>query len=210
MTIQRYHFTVPVQSSKRGTVRPKCNLKVTNAKIAGIDGELKNLQLAKHVHAIGVLLRVFLEMSVDDYLENKAGSLLTFTEPNSGRTIDKKLKDKVKETIAHMVANGAAEKDFKGVLTAMNDQLNPFSIDSRSMARGRWVMHEQVQKQCIRRFEVGERTEARRRPTPWVTSHSYSSCKPQAVSSALRTSGHRSSERLHSKDPKRSRWPNEM
>jgi hypothetical protein len=40
------------------------------------------------------------------------------------------LKDKVKETIAHMVANGAVEKDFKGVTTALNDPINPFSIDT--------------------------------------------------------------------------------
>jgi hypothetical protein len=91
---------------------------------------LKILQLTKHVHSIGVLLRVFLEMSVDDYLENKAGSSLTFKDPNSGRTLDKKLKDKVKQTIAHMVANGEAEKDFKGVITALNDPMNPFSIDT--------------------------------------------------------------------------------
>ena len=63
-------------------------------------------------------------------MENRAGVLLTFKEPNSGRTIDKKLKDKVKETIAHMVANAAAEKDFKGVKDAMADGTNPFSIDT--------------------------------------------------------------------------------
>ncbi len=103
---------------------------MTNAKIEGIYGELRMLQLSKHVHSIGVLLRVFLEMSVDDYLENKAGSTLTFKDPNSGRMLDKKLKDKVKETIAHMVAAGAVEKDFKGVTTALNDPLNPFSIDT--------------------------------------------------------------------------------
>jgi hypothetical protein len=75
-------------------------------------------------------MRVFLEMSVDDYLENKAGSTLTFRDPNSSRLLDKRLKDKVKETIDHMVANGTVEKDLKGVKTAMNDPQNPFSIDT--------------------------------------------------------------------------------
>ena len=115
----------------RTTVVPRsCKLNVTTAKIASIYGELKILQLSKHVHAISVLLRVFLEMSVDDYLENKAGASLTFKDPNSGRTLDKRLRDKVKETIAHMVANGAVEKDFRGVVSALDDQLNPFSIDT--------------------------------------------------------------------------------
>ena len=107
-----------------------CKLTIPAGKISGIYEDLKILQLARHVHSIGVLLRVFLEMSVDDYLENKAGSSLTFKDPNSGRMLDKKLREKVKETIAHMVANGEAEKDFKGVGTALNDPINPFSIDT--------------------------------------------------------------------------------
>jgi hypothetical protein len=115
----------------RLTVIPKsCKLSIPTPKIAGIYNELKMLQLSKHVHAIGVLMRVFLEMSVDDYLENKAGSTLTFRDPNSSRLLDKRLKDKVKETIDHMVANGTVEKDLKGVKTAMNDPQNPFSIDT--------------------------------------------------------------------------------
>jgi len=67
---------------------------------------------------------------VDHYLENTANVALTFKDTKSGRTLDKKLKDKVKETIIHMVAHGATEKDFKGVKDAMNDTTHPFSIDS--------------------------------------------------------------------------------
>ena len=119
------------RTSQRTTIVPKsCKLNVTTAKIDGIYKELKVLLLIKHVHAISVLLRVFLEMSVDEYLVSKACSTLTFKDPKSPRILDKKLKDKVKETIAHMVAKGAPEKDFKGVLTAMNDSQNPFSIDT--------------------------------------------------------------------------------
>jgi len=44
--------------------------------------------------------------------------------------VDKKLKAKVKEAITHMIANGAVEKDFKGVNTAMNDPNDAFSIDT--------------------------------------------------------------------------------
>src|SRR5258708_19769220 len=51
-------------------VQKGCKLNVTVAKIAGIYGELTTLLLSKHVHAIGVLLRVFLEMSLVDYLSN--------------------------------------------------------------------------------------------------------------------------------------------
>ncbi|MEX2263485.1 MAG: hypothetical protein WD696_16120 [Bryobacteraceae bacterium] len=117
------------KAGPRTTVVPKsCKLNITTAKIEKIYGELRILQLAKHVHAIGVLLRVFLEMSVDDYL-TKAGVPLTF-QAKGGHTGDKKLAVKVEEAIDHMVANGATKKDFKGVLAGLKDDHHPFAIDT--------------------------------------------------------------------------------
>lgn len=118
------------KSAPRTSIVPKtCRLNITNAKIEKIYGELKTLQLAKHVHAIGVLLRVFLEMSVDEYLVSKAGEKLTFVA-KGGHTGFKTLASKVKETISHMVANGATEDDFKGVTAGLNDRHHPFAIDT--------------------------------------------------------------------------------
>jgi hypothetical protein len=113
----------------RTAVVPKaCKLNVTTPKIDKIYNELRILSLAKHVHAISVLLRVFLEMSVDEYLVNKSSSSLTFSK--AGHVHDKKLKDKVKEVITHMVSKGAVLKDFKGIQAALNDPNSPFSIES--------------------------------------------------------------------------------
>jgi len=121
----------PASSLPRINIVPRtCRLNVTTAKIDGIYKELRSLQLSKHVHAISVLLRVFLEMSVDEYLTSKAGASLKYKQPKTSRMIDKRLKDKVEETIDHMVANGADRKDFKGVLSALGDANNPFSIDT--------------------------------------------------------------------------------
>jgi hypothetical protein len=120
----------PRPSIRTAVVPKSCKLSITNAKIEKIYNELKILQLSRHVHAIGVLLRVFLEMSVDDYLVNKAGSKLKVM-PNKGtHEIDKKLASKVRETIDHMVGNGADTKDFKGVLAGLSDDNHPFSIDT--------------------------------------------------------------------------------
>lgn len=120
-----------VKAGPRTTIVPKsCKLNITNTKINKIYGELKILQLSKHVHAIGVLLRVFLEMSVDHYLVTTAASKLTFFEPKGGREVDKKLGAKVREAVDHMVANGANEKDFKGVFAGLSDEHHPFSIDT--------------------------------------------------------------------------------
>ena len=129
------HQTVAKRSrvsrpSPRNAVIPKgCSLNVTTAKIAGIYDELKTLQLSKHKHAIAVLLRVFLELSVDEYLTKVAKIKLTYVN-NSGRPGDKTLKMKVKETIADLVSKGAPARDFIGVTTAMTDQNHPFSIDT--------------------------------------------------------------------------------
>ncbi len=57
------------RTQARNHVVPKaCKLNVSNAKILEIYTELRTLLLAKHPHAIAVLLRVFLETSVDQYL----------------------------------------------------------------------------------------------------------------------------------------------
>jgi hypothetical protein len=115
----------------RYNIVPKsCKLNVTTPKIAAIYEELRSLLLSKHLHAIAVLLRVFLEMSVDEYLTKTAHLPLTFNHPKSGHILDKKLKTKVEEAIAHMVDNGATEKDFLGVTRGLTDVHHPFSIDN--------------------------------------------------------------------------------
>jgi hypothetical protein len=115
------------RNAARTTVVPKaCKLNVTNAKIAEIYGELRTLQLAKHPHAIAVLLRVFLETSVDHYLTT-TGLGTTYTTPAGPK--DKSLKKKVDETIDDMVTKGLAVKgrDLIGVTRAIADVNHPFS-----------------------------------------------------------------------------------
>lgn len=120
-----------VRTGPRTTVVPKtCKLKIGTPKIAGIFEELRSLQLSKHKHAIAVLLRVFLELSVDEYLTKVAGVKLTWTPPKGNRTVDKTLQMKLKEAIDHLVAQGAPPKDFLGVTKGTTDPNHPFSIDT--------------------------------------------------------------------------------
>jgi hypothetical protein len=111
----------------RTTVIPKaCRLNIPNSKIEEISNELRSLHLTKHPHAIAVLLRVFLECSVDDYL-TKASIPLTVS--TGGGDKDKALRKKVEEAIDHMVSNGACRKDFAGVIRGLSDGNHPFSVD---------------------------------------------------------------------------------
>jgi hypothetical protein len=109
----------------RTTVIPKtCRLNITNPKIEEIYTELRGLQLNKHPHAIAVLLRVFLETSVDDYLTKAS---IPLTTPTTGGDRDKTLRKKAEECIAHMISGGANKKDFKGITTALGNNNHPFS-----------------------------------------------------------------------------------
>ncbi len=140
-TIQEKDFTAKAAPASRAQRTPRtpvrtavvpkgCKLNVTTPKISGIYEELRVLQLAKHVHAIGVLLRVFLEMSVDDYLVSKAKSSLKYKHPKTNAFHDKTLRQKVDETIAHLVSLGAEKKDFLGVSKGLTGTNRPFSIDT--------------------------------------------------------------------------------
>jgi hypothetical protein len=103
-----------------------CKLNVSNPKALEIYEELRTLKLRRYPHAISVLLRVFLEISVDCCLKS-IGSTTTFKEPKSGREIDKSLHSKVDECVKHFVANGAQIKDFVGINRALATTTHPLS-----------------------------------------------------------------------------------
>jgi hypothetical protein len=103
-------------------------LNVTNSKALEIYEELKVLRLASHPHAIAVLSRVFLEISVDLHLA-AIGSTATFKEPKSGRVVDKSLRSKVDECIKHHINRGANAKDFAAITRAMSLTSLPLSPD---------------------------------------------------------------------------------
>jgi len=119
------------------TVVPKsCKLNVTNSKISEIYEELKLLKLATNRNAIAVLLRVFLETSVDHYLTQE-NILLTFPTPNGNK--DKSLKKKVDETIADMVTKGATLKDFQGITKGLSDVNHPALRRNLTKRKQAWI-----------------------------------------------------------------------
>jgi hypothetical protein len=120
--------TRAVRSVPRRTVVPRtCRLNVTNTKVLEIYTELRHLQLSRYPHAIAVLLRVFLEISVDHYLKN-VNIPIRISTPAGNK--DKSLRKKVEETISDMVSKGALQKDFFGVTRGLNDANHAFSPDT--------------------------------------------------------------------------------
>lgn len=114
--------------SDRKTVVPRgCNLGVTDNRIAQIFRELRTLKLDDAPNAIAVLIRVFLEMSVDHYMTKHK---LPLTVPVAGqKDVDKKLKAKVEETVNHMVANKVNRKSLEGVIRGLSVRQSPLHVD---------------------------------------------------------------------------------
>ena len=115
-------------TSERLQVVPKgCNINVTDNRIAEIYGELRKLKLNDARNAIAVLLRVFLEMSVDHFLETNGGDV-TF-KPAGGPVRYKKLDKKLTEVVDMLVSGGVPRAHFASVIRALSVENSPMNID---------------------------------------------------------------------------------
>jgi hypothetical protein len=116
--------------AERKTLVPRTvRLNIQESKLASIFKELKHLRIDDAPHAIAVLLRVFLELSVDHYLA--ANNLPTKAkDPKSGKEFDKNLAKKVEVVVQDLVQKQKCNtKDFLGVTRALSVQHSPLYID---------------------------------------------------------------------------------
>lgn len=113
--------------ARKALIPRDCYLTVSNAKIAEITKELRELPLASAPHAISVLFRVFFETSVDHYLDTAGLPLQVMTK--AGKK-DKNLRAKVGAAISAMVANGVAKKNLDGVSKGVDNKNSPLFVDT--------------------------------------------------------------------------------
>lgn len=115
----------------RNNIVPRhCRLNVTTSKTEEIYNELKKMRLDTFPNAIAVMLRVFMENSVDHYLTKVANPPipLKFSVPSQGDK-DKSLKVKIEEAMARMIQDGADKKEFDSIRRGMTDARSPLSVD---------------------------------------------------------------------------------
>ncbi len=112
---------------QRNLIPKTCNLNISNPKIQEVAGELRKLLLSEHPHAISVLFRVFLEQSVDAYLDRIGTPLVTKT--SNGDKL-KSLRTKVGEAIAALVAGGVPKKNLDGISKGIDDKNSPLHVDT--------------------------------------------------------------------------------
>lgn len=114
-------------TERRHVVPKQCPVNVTNNRIAEIYQELRVLKLDEANNAIAVLMRVFLEMSVDHFLE-KSGVSLTFNVPGQGDK-DKRLDKKLAEAVDLMISLGVPKRNLDPVVRSISVQKTPLNID---------------------------------------------------------------------------------
>ncbi|MDY6959022.1 MAG: hypothetical protein SVK08_07665, partial [Halobacteriota archaeon] len=111
------------KSTKRESVIPtECILHISHRRIDKIYRELKSLPVSEFTNAAAVLLRVFVELSVDRYLEETPG-----TEAN----INSKLVKKVQKVAESLVKNmKLTTHDAKPIRVAVSNENSILSIST--------------------------------------------------------------------------------
>jgi hypothetical protein len=104
-----------------------CALNVTDNRIEEIYAELRQLKLGEARNAIAVLLRVFLELSVDHFLEANKVSLSI--PKKGGGDYYKPLDQKVRETIEILVNIGVPRANFNAITRSLSDKTSPLSTE---------------------------------------------------------------------------------
>lgn len=114
-------------TERRNVVPKSCSLNVTDNRIAEIYQELRTLKLAEARNAVAVLSRVFLEMSVDHFLEQH-GISLKATSPGR-REHFKKLDNKLAEAVDTLVSIGVPKSHFAAINRSLKVKTSPMNID---------------------------------------------------------------------------------
>ena len=113
--------------ANRKTVVPKgCPVKVTDNRIAEIYRELQTLKLEEARNAIAVLMRVFLELSIDHFLEANGSSPTTKT---GGGEINKKLDKKLAEVVDMLSGKGMPKRHLDPIVRSLSVQTSPMNIN---------------------------------------------------------------------------------
>ncbi|TKB90192.1 MAG: hypothetical protein E8D41_12650 [Nitrospira sp.] len=115
--------------SDRKTVIPaRLRLNIQDPKVAAIFKELKGLRAEEFRNACAVLFRVFLELSVDAYMETN--QMHRKFKDRGGQFRDKTLQTKVEEVINHLVEKKDCDrKGFRSVSRGLSVPSSPFSIE---------------------------------------------------------------------------------
>jgi hypothetical protein len=112
----------PHPQDRKHLIPRNCALKISNAKVNSIYYELRKLDISRYTNACAVLLRVFIELSLDCFIEK-----LKVPKVN----IDSKLREKVVESATFLETNGFADKHIcKGIRSAVSNRNDLLGVET--------------------------------------------------------------------------------
>lgn len=122
----RSEAKIRVRPTERKKLIPKnCKINISNPRVNKIYDELMRIEISRYPNAVSVLLRVFIELSCDCYVESQN---VTFKQkPSKTPTLGQKVT---------AVSEDLVNKDFikeskcKGIRVAVSDQNSQQSIDT--------------------------------------------------------------------------------
>jgi hypothetical protein len=107
----------------RNRLIPKsCGIKISNAKVNAIYHELQNIDVTKFTNAASVLFRVFVELSVDTYIEEH-NLASTPSAAKSGMALQQKINIVANHLDTKKLADAAICKGIKASIKDSNDIL---------------------------------------------------------------------------------------
>ncbi|MBA7585390.1 hypothetical protein ES708_27366 [subsurface metagenome] len=117
---------VPSPKERKCLIPKSCVLKIDNPKVDAIYRELQKLNVTKFKNAVAVTFRVFIELSLDCYIEANGLD----KNPASGKGF-KPLKEKVSDVTNHLINKKGADKNIcKGIRTAVSDKNDLLGINT--------------------------------------------------------------------------------
>ena len=114
------------KSIQKGIWPRTFSLSIGVDRIDDIFKELKGLEIDKNKNAIAVLMRIILEMSADEYMDNNQLDRKKGTAPHQR---DKSIADKVSEVCGDLILKGAKKHKLSPVTTSINNKASPLYHD---------------------------------------------------------------------------------
>lgn len=116
----------PNPKHRKKLIPKTCSLKISNAKVNAIYHELQKIDTAKFTNATGVLFRVFIELSIDCYIEEHKLTNMP-SSANSGSSF----QQKVFQVASHLETKKLADATIcKGIKIAVKDKNSVLGLDT--------------------------------------------------------------------------------
>jgi len=112
--------SVPLSINRKTLIPPRCVLRIKHNRINKIYKELRLLEVDEFPNATAVMLRVFLELSLDEYIKNKGISLPS----------DPKLYQKLQKVADHLENSGILTKQLLKPVRVASSSSSPDALFS--------------------------------------------------------------------------------